>query len=532
MVIGSTIPSNTPELGLPPGAQFRVVETDKGKLRGRVCHGLAEFKGIPYGASTTGANRFMPPQPVNPWPGVRDALCLGNQSPQINDDFPYWLDPSPMGEDCLTLNVWAPGTADGRSRLPVMVWVHGGGYRFGSAGAPGYDGGSLASFGNVVVVGINHRLNIFGYTFVGGTDERFSTSGNVGQLDLVAALEWVRDNIECFGGDPSNVTIFGQSGGGGKIAALLGMPIARGLFHKAIVQSVSALRMREISDAQELTDRMFAQLGMRNGDVDALQRLSCSALLDAYDKLWNSIPNERRSRIAYKPVVDGEILDRQPWLDQPPSAARNIPIMVGNTLHETIAFTGLTDDLCLQAPQHIAAKVAEITVMSGFDPQAILPIIEAYKRTMPSLTARELTVRVSTDLGFWKNTLELAELQSGTAPVFAYECRWKTPCFGDMWAPHGIDLPFIFNHPVYGPAWDGEDCDAARAAADPVNERCGVGTQMSQAWVNFARNGDPSTAKLSWPAFNANQRATMLFDGKSRVITDVRPDVRDLIAAA
>ena len=244
------------------GERFRLVETTHGKLRGRVQGGLAEFKGIHYGASTAGVNRFLPPQPVRAWSGVRDAIRLGNQSPQVNDDLPIWLDSSPASEDCMVLNVWAPETAARSSRLPVMVWLHGGGWRFGSAGAPAYDGANIAREGDVVRVGINHRLNLFGFTYLGDGDERFAAAGNAGQLDLVAALKWVRDNIEAFGGDPSNVTLFGQSGGGGKVTALLGMPLAHGLFHKAIVQSGSVLRNREPGDAAELTHRMYTdQIG-------------------------------------------------------------------------------------------------------------------------------------------------------------------------------------------------------------------------------------------------------------------------------
>jgi para-nitrobenzyl esterase len=514
------------------GELFRVVETNHGKLRGRVQGGLAEFKGIHYGASTGGPSRFLPPQPVRPWSGVRDAIRLGNQSPQFNDDLPIWLDSSPASEDCLVLNVWAPETAGRSSRLPVMVWLHGGGWRFGSAGAPGYDGANIAREGDVVMVGINHRLNIFGFTYLGDGDERFAAAGNAGQLDLVAALEWVRDNIEAFGGDPSNVTLFGQSGGGGKVTTLLGMPSAHGLFHKAIVQSGSVLRHREPSDAEELTHRMYVDLGIRPGDIVALQRLSTATLLQCYDRVRKAY---RRSppRLRYSPVVDGKVITNQFWQGSAPELSRDIPMIVGSNLDEVIAYyypdiaKPIADDGAL------AAAIAKCATIVEIDPAVLQPVIAAYRRGMPALSTQELVVRISTDVSFWNNAVKQTELKSaaGGAPVFAYECRWKTPCYEGLWSPHGVELPFVFNHPHYGAAWDGKDSDVLRAAADPRGDRFRVGEQMFRAWVSFARRGDPSTPALHWPKFSGAERSTMVFDHSSRVENDIRPDFRPTVAA-
>ncbi len=516
------------------GEHFPIVETAHGKVRGRVRRGLAEFKGIHYGASTGGGNRFLPPQPVVAWSGVRDAIKLGDQSPQFNEDFPMWLDPSPASEDCLVLNVWAPEAAGRSSRLPVMVWLHGGGFSFGSAGAPGYDGGNLARAGNVVMVGINHRLNIFGYTYLGQeAGGQLASSGNVGQLDIVAALQWVKDNIEAFGGDPNNVTLFGQSGGGGKITTLLGMPLARGLFHKAIVQSGSLLRFREPAEAADLTHRMYADLAIRPGDVAALQRISTAALLQCYGRLRKSSQGSLSPSIMYGPVADGGAVGSQFWQGSAPELSRDIPMIIGSNRDETIAFYGPDFAKSIANDRALAVEIAKYATINQIDPMSLQPVIADYKRAMPSLSVQELVVRISTDIGFWKNAVRQAELKSaaGGAAVFAYECQWKTPCFGGQWAPHGVELPFVFNHRYYGAAWDGKDSDALRAAADPRKDRFIVGDQMFGAWVNFARYGTPSTPDLPWPTYDVAQRSTMVFDHHSRVVKDVRSEFRALLAS-
>jgi para-nitrobenzyl esterase len=515
------------------GRRVPIVETTHGKLRGRVRHGLAEYKGIHYGASTGGANRFLGPQPVRAWSGVRDATRLGNQSPQSNDDMPMWLDPSPASEDCLVLNVWAPETAGRTSRLPVMVWLHGGGFRFGSAGAPGYDGGDIARAGNVVTVGINHRLNIFGYTYLGDSDERFAASGNAGQLDIVAALEWVRDNIEAFGGNPGNVTVFGQSGGGGKVTTLLAMESARGLFHKAIVQSGSLLRVHPPADAAELTHRIYADLGIRTGDVAALQRLPTAALLKSYVRLWESHALGANPGTRHGPVADGKVISDPFWQGAAPTVSRDIPMIIGSDLHETILFYGADVAKPIADDTALATAAAAYAVINQVDPAMLQPVIAGYRKAMPELSAQELVVRISTDLGFWKNAIRQCELKSaaGGAPVFAYECQWKTPCFGGQWAPHGVELPFVFNHRHYGAAWDGKDSDTLRAATDPRGDRFRVGDQMFRAWIAFARSGTPSTRELSWPAYDVAKRSTMVFDRSTRVVDDVRSDVRALVAS-
>src|SRR4051794_16949532 len=304
-------------------ANAPIVETASGKVRGAENAGIYAFKGIPYGASTAGANRFQPPRPAEPWAGVRDALALGGRAPQ-------WqagptrrpgmatllgpVDTSPETEDCLSLHVWTPGL-DGAKR-PVMVWLHGGAFHFGSASRAVTDGANLARRGDVVVVSVNHRLNILGHFDLSGLGgERYAHSGNAGVLDLIAALEWVRDNIEAFGGDPGNVTIFGESGGGGKVSVLLAMPAARGLFHRAVIQSGATIRVSTRERGNALAEAVLKELGIARGDCDRLQDVPAAKLAAAIAPASRTVgrpPMPLLDRYDFGPVVDGADLPRQP----------------------------------------------------------------------------------------------------------------------------------------------------------------------------------------------------------------------------
>ena len=298
-----------------------VVDTTSGKVRGVLHAGVHSFRGIPYGASTAGANRFLPPRKVEPWTGVRDAFQNGHSSPQVA--------PAPsaigaglrgyaaQGEDCLVLNVFTNGVNDNKKR-PVMMWIHGGGYTYGSGGSLGYDGGNLARTGDVVVVCINHRLNIVGHLFLGHAGSVIESSGNAGMLDIVAALQWVRDNIANLGGDPGNVTIFGQSGGGGKVSTLLAMPSAKGLFHKAIVESGSTLKQMTKDEARQTTEKVLAALGPKS--PAELQQVPIDKLLAAMG-----------SGTRFGPVVDGSALPHDPFDPEAPTESLDVPILVGTT---------------------------------------------------------------------------------------------------------------------------------------------------------------------------------------------------------
>mgnify|MGYP000950778546 CR=1 FL=1 len=527
------------ELLLPPLSygqgrhRTTVVETSHGKLRGVAADGIKVFRGVHYAQSTSGKNRFRPPQPVIPWAGVRDATRLGHPSPQSNPDFPVWLDPNPGSEDCLVLNIWAPDHVTSASRLPVMFWIHGGGYTFGSAGAPLYDLGTLARLGNVVAVGINHRLQAFGFTDLGSHGEGdFAGSGNAGMLDIIAALRWVRENIATFGGDAGNVTAFGQSGGGAKISTVMAMPAGKGLLDKAIVQSGSVFRYVEPAEAEETAERTFTLLGLRKNDISALQAVPTKALLACGDRIMKEARGTGNPALKYAPVIDGRTLPERPWYSAAPEGSGQVPLLIGTTRDETIIYMPDEARKPLGDDEAIAKAVVDSVPAYTPDLARVRALIPFYRKSMGEVSDPELVLQLSTDLSYWEMAVHQAELQSAAgAPVFSYRCDWRTPCYGGTWAPHTMELPFVLGIRHYGPAWDGKDTDAQRAAADPSNARFHLGDQMLAAWTTFARTGDPSTASLTWPRYTVPSRETMIFDGTSRVLADPRGDYRRALIA-
>ncbi|MBX5206760.1 carboxylesterase/lipase family protein [Rhizobium sp. NZLR11] len=505
-----------------------MVETADGKLQGVLVDGIVTFKGVGYADSTAGHNRFLPPQKLKPWVGVRDATELGHPCVQENEDLPVWLDPMPGSEDCLVLNIWSPEAALSTSKLPVMVWIHGGGYTFGSGGAPMYDGRMVAATGNVVCISLNHRLQAFGFTDLSASgDERFVGSGNAGMLDIVAALQWVHTNIEAFGGDPHNVTLFGQSGGGAKIGTLMAMPVASGLFHRAIIQSGSVFRYRGLAEAEAMSHRMFSILSISPNDISALQNVPADVLLRCGNQIMREGSGTGHPAIKYAPIVDGRVIPVAPWRTGAPEGAFNIPMILGSTIDETVVYSPLEklDDASL------AEAVANSATVYTPDLARITELAPAYRRAFPHLSNSELVVRISTDIGFWKNAIHQAEMQSKTgAPVYMYRCDWKTPCFGGMWGPHGMELPFVIGHGGYGTAWDGKDTEAARSEADPDNARFELGDQMLAAWINFARCGNPSIPDLPWPQYDLTTRSTVIFNTKTTVEADPSGYFRMLVS--
>lgn len=497
-----------------------VVEIASGKLRGSMIEGIAAFKSIPYGASTAGANRFLPPRPPQPWAGVRDALDYAGQAPQSRIGAPQRPelvtfsgppDASPETEDCLTLHVWTPG-ADAAARRPVMVWLHGGAFSYGSANSLRLQGMRLCRRGDVVVVTVNQRLNIFGFLdlsqFAGA---EYAQSGNAGTLDMLAALRWVRDNIAAFGGDPGNVTIFGESGGGGKVSTLMAMPEARGLFHRAIVQSGAAVRLRTADRAANLTDAVLRQLGLGRAAVAELQAVPMQHLQAAIEPALKALgpsPWPLLDRYPFGPVVDGTLLPRQPFDPDATAVSADIPLIIGDTTHEATLFVAHDDRVW-----HGTLTEDELRGwIAGIAGDRTDRVLALYRQLHPGATPAQRLIAALTDCNFRLRSQLLADrkVKQGGAPVWMYSFAWRTPLFdGRMGAPHALDVPFTFDTLEFTNATDRSP--AAHALA---------GT-MASAWAAFARDGIPRAEGMpDWPVFRLEERATMVLDAPCHVTRD------------
>lgn len=507
-----------------------IVETTCGRVQGAAQGAILAFRGIPYAAPPLPPHRFTAPRPPAPWGAVRDATAYPTQARQIL--FPF-LDPVlrhdpanaancdfhrgvengslPYGEDCLALNVWTPGTGDKR---PVMVWLHGGGFTAGAGSWGWWTGDDLAAAQDVVVVSLNHRLNIFGFLSLqdhGGPAHGLVT--NPGMRDIVMALAWVRDNIAAFGGDPGNVTIFGQSGGGMKVSTLMAMPEARGLFHKAIVQSGPLLRAVPRDRAAAVAEAALRRLNIGPGQLARLQEVPPDAMLAAFAAAGEGAPGMPRQ---FAPVVDGESLPTHPFDPAAPATAAGIPMMIGATPEEVTSLAGLRD------PAFFATTAAELPArvahFCAIPPEAAPALIATYRAADPAAGPARLLARIVSDRQFGFGSIQQAERQSTQAPVFAYRLTWQTPVQGGrMGAPHNLDLPLIFGRDR-APGITGDGGTAHHALAATVQS----------AWARFARTGSPGAG---WPAFTPATRATMILDTPCTVAHDPEPAQRQAQAA-
>lgn len=473
-----------------------ITTTAHGQLRGDRTEGdVLAFRGVPYAAPPVGSLRFRPPQPVEPWTGIRDALALAPSCPQPRQRPAGWTQESVESEDCLYLNVWTPAVDDGRR--PVMVWFHGGGYAIGSGSWPLYDGANLSRRGDVVVVTVNHRLGPLGYLHLGelSDDPELASSGNAGMLDLVAVLEWVRDNVAAFGGDAGNVTIFGESGGGAKVSTLLAMPGAAGLFHRAIIQSGPGVRVGSVAGATKAARSFFEKLGLEAGDVEGLRALPAEQLVAA---------SAAAGRAGFRPILDGLAVTAHPADALAEGTAADVPTIIGCNRDEGAG----------ALPKELDEAGLRHRLGASFGQENVEEILAAYEEAFPGASPIDVLSFVLTDSRMRAGSIQLADAKAkGTAtPVFQYFFTYE---LGGR-AGHGYEIAFAFDNLGRG----GTPASAGRQR---------LADEMSEAWLAFARDGDPNHGSLpKWPAYSPPERATMVFGPDSHVEADPSSVTREL----
>ena len=501
-------------------AATRPVPTSNGPVVGTTADGVHAFRGVRYGAPPVGPLRFRPPRRPEPWTRPEGCVNYAHSAMQLASGGGAATYPGVIGialaqgmdsrqdvtrqdEDCLFLNVWTP-TLDPQAKTPVMVWFHGGGFNYGSGSWLFYSGQNLARRHGVTVVTVNHRLNIFGYLEVPGAPG----SGNAGQLDLVMALEWVRDNIAAFGGDPGRVTIFGQSGGGAKVSTLLATPAARGLFHRAIIQSGPGLRGVPAEDAARVAAGVMKAAGA--SDLAGLQALPASRLA--------AIARGAGEAARWAPVVDGTTLPRHPFEPDASPLGAAVPVLVGCTADERTLYN-------VGQPWWGRLSAAEAEQRAAALPGGKGPaLMAAFRRLRPQDSPSYLLTDVQTAAGAFAGSVTLAERKAaqGGAPVWSYLWEWGAPVEGGvMRAPHTQEIPFVFDNVELGPIWLGQ-APATRALARTA----------AASWTAFARTGDPNAPGLPrWPAYEAGRRSTMIFNTRPRLEQDPWGEVRRALAA-
>jgi para-nitrobenzyl esterase len=495
------------------------VQTTNGPVRGYREGPLSIFKGVRYAAPPVGALRFKPPQRPKPWREVADTVSLGAPAVQVGvppgettggrsaGDPPAPGQPG-TDEDCLFINIWTRGLTGKR---PVMVWLHGGGFANGSGGAAMYDGAALARRGDVVTVTVNHRLNVFGYLHLGELGGHPS-SGQAGMLDIVLVLEWVRDNIAAFGGDPANVTIFGESGGGAKVSMLQAMPAAHGLFHKAIIQSGPGLKAVPREKATANAKALLDALGVAPNDLARLEDLPTAAIQDAAA----TIGREEGPMGGFSPCVDGIALPRDPFHPDAPAISADVPVMVGTNKDEATLFL-LTDPKFGEMTEEDMDKRAQRLV--GDKAPAV---IAAVRGAFPDYSPSHVVSMIQSAQMMWLGSIALAERKAAqkAGPVYMYLLTWETPVArGKLRSPHALEIPLVF-----------DNVEAARNFVGRGEEPQAMAEQMAEAWLAFARSGNPSTPALpAWPAYDAASRATMVFDLHSQVVNDPYAGLRQVM---
>ena len=495
-----------------------VVETSGGRVEGTVRKGVQQYRGIPFAAPPVGELRFRPPQPVEQWVGTLDATSFGPQGLQAPSQLEAMFGGTPpaSSEDCLTLNVFTP-VADG-GRRPVMVWIHGGAFLTGAGSTPWYNGTSFATNHDIVVVTVNYRLGAFGFLHlddVGG--EAFGGSGNVGILDQVAALDWVRENIEGFGGDPNNVTVFGESAGAMSVGTLMGLPVAKGLFAKAIPQSGAAHHAKPRDEADAIARDLLAALGLDATPAGAsrLRELPAEAVLEAQNAI---VAKHQPEGLAFTPVVDGIVLPEQPIDAIGAGSAGGVRVLIGTNADEMKLFTALDPTSGDLDEARLIKRVATAIGDAG----KAAELVTAYRSHRDDATAADVWADLQGDFVFRIPAIRLAEHQSARDnAVYSYLFTWPSPQFGGaLGACHALEIPF---------AWNTLDTGMSQFFTGPVDDATReLAASMHGAWASFARTGTPSAPGLpAWPAYDEERRATMIFDTPCRVEDDPRGTDRE-----
>ncbi len=473
-----------------------IVETHSGKIRGYTSENLQIFKGIPYTAPPIGELRFNPPAPVEPWKEIRNATTFGPYAPQGFSPLQDILArPKPQNEaGCLTLNVWTPGLDDGKR--PVMVWIHGGAFITGGTAMPLYDGAHLARHGNLVVVTLNYRLGALGFLYI------HDKTANVGLFDQIAALNWVKQNIAAFGGDPNNVTVFGESAGGMSVVCLLAMPAAKGLFQRAIVQSGPI--SFDPNMGTKYTNLLTSEIGIHAGDLDALRDVPVKKIMRVQEKITATV--KLTEFLQFSPRIDGKTLpDPLPAIRA--GSARDVDLIVGTNLDELKLYTILNPSakkIISDGAHKITNKIVKFFGQDDTKAQEIVQIYEKAREGKYSIDPKEILAAITTDFVFRVPALRLAEAQSTQHPnTYNYLFTWPSPAFdGSLGSCHAVEIAFVFG--TLNTQFMDQMCGQG-PEADKLSEK------MMNTWISFARSGNPNHPGIpQWPPYKMKNRSTML----------------------
>jgi len=503
-------------------SESAIVSTEYGKVAGYIDNQIYTFKGIPYAK----AERFMPPESPDKWEGIRSSRAYGPTCPQgkrlgwYSDDqaFAFDWDDGFTNEDCLRLNIWTP-EINNKSKRPVMVWLHGGGFSAGSSQElPSYDGNQLSKTGDVIIVSLNHRLNVLGFLDLSAYGEKYAKSGNVGLLDIISALKWIQSNIESFGGDPSNITIMGQSGGGGKVCTLMACPEAKGLFQKAIVQSGSILNLMESKYSRKIGELVMQNLGLKSSQIDSLKKIPYENLLNAGNLAIQEVRQEATKDGFYSfifgwtPTVDGYVLPYQPYELHAQELSKNIPVIVGTTQNE------FTASNYIPAYRNITEEKA-ITELQKKYQNKTEEFVKKFKIAYPNSKPVDY---FDTDFIFRPAAVKQMSIKYALkgAPVYAYMFNWESPVLDGIFrSTHCMELPFTFNNIA-----------RCRTMTGGGEEAYVLADKMSRAWTNFAKTGNPNAEGLpTWEPYTIEKGATMIFDNTCDVKYNHDKELLDIV---